>query len=69
MQWPSRAAAPTFGPSKTRLSPYDIQNMMIQGTGQEWITKDIETGHSPQLAAPERLSAIIMELAEHFQRI
>ncbi|KAL8900041.1 MAG: hypothetical protein Q9207_005889 [Kuettlingeria erythrocarpa] len=46
--------------------PYEVQNMMIQGTGQEWITRDIETGHSAQLAAPEKLSSIVIELAEHF---
>ena len=41
--------------------------MMLQGTGQEWITKDIETGHSPQFAAPEKLSSIILELAKQFE--
>lgn len=49
--------------------PYEVQNMMLQGTGQEWITKDIETGHSPQLAAPEQLSSIILELAKQFEAI
>ena len=41
--------------------------MMLEGTGQEWITKDIETGHSPQFAAPEKLSNIMVELAKHFE--
>ena len=49
--------------------PYEVQNMMIRGTEQEWIMKDIETGHSPQLVAPEKLSAIIPALPEHFQGI
>ena len=43
--------------------------MMLEATGQEWITKDIETGHSPHLAAPETLSSIIMELAKHFEAL
>ncbi len=50
-----------------RAFPYEVQNKMIQGTGQDWITRDIETGHSPQLAAPEELSRIILELAERFE--
>ena len=41
--------------------------MMLEGSGQLWITKDIETGHSPQLAAPEKLSSIILELATQFE--
>ena len=47
--------------------PFPVQNMMLEGTGQAWIIKDIETGHSPQFAAPERLSNIILELAKHFE--
>ena len=41
--------------------------MMIEATGQTWIVRDMETGHSPQLAAPEQLCGIIIELAEKFQ--
>ena len=41
--------------------------MMIEGTGQEWITRDIETGHSPQLAAPDKLSGIIIEIAKQLE--
>ena len=40
--------------------------MMLEATGQDWVIRDIETGHSPQLAAPEKLCGIIVELAEHF---
>ena len=47
--------------------PYEAQNMMLQGTGQEWITKDIETGFSPQLAAPETLSSMLLDLARQFE--
>lgn len=50
-----------------RALPYEAQNMMLDATGQEWITRDIETGHSPQFAAPEKLSGIILELAKHFE--
>ena len=41
--------------------------MILEATGQDWIIRDIETGHSPQLAAPETLCSIIVELAEHFE--
>lgn len=47
--------------------PYEVQNIMLQESGQEWITRDIETGHSPQFAAPEKLGSIILELAKHFE--
>ena len=42
---------------------------MLQQTGQDWIVKDIETGHSPQLAAPEELSDIILDLAKQFEQM
>lgn len=49
--------------------PYQAQNMMLQATGVEWITREIETGHSPQLAAPEKLADILVELAELFRKL
>ena len=51
-----------------RAIPYEVQNMMLEeATGQAWIIEDIETGYSPQLAAPERLCGIILDLAKQFQ--
>ena len=51
-----------------RAIPYEVQNMMPkEATGQAWIIEDIETGHNPQLAAPERLCGIILDLAKQFQ--
>lgn len=50
-----------------RALPVEAQNMMLEATGQDWVIRDIETGHSPQLAAPEKLCGIIVELAEHFE--
>ena len=47
--------------------PLQIQNMMLQATGQEWITRDVESGHSPQLVAPEQSSNITIELAKMFE--
>ncbi|KAF4626045.1 hypothetical protein G7Y89_g12116 [Cudoniella acicularis] len=41
---------------------YDIQCAMLEHTEQEWIVRDIATGHSPQLAAPETLRDIILEV-------
>ena len=54
---------------KDQAIPLEVQDMILQGTGQEWITRDIDTGHSPQLAAPEKLSSIILELAEYFEAL
>lgn len=49
--------------------PYAAQTMMLQATGQEWDTWDIETGHSPQLAAPEKLADILVEIAKKFEAL
>jgi hypothetical protein len=43
--------------------------MMLDGTGVEWIVKDIESGHSPQLSQPEKLISILVELAKAFQEL
>jgi len=47
--------------------PLDIQNMVIEGTKVDWIIRDIDTGHSPQLVAPEKITDILLELAKGFE--
>jgi hypothetical protein len=54
-------------PVKDQGIPAQVQNMMIEGTGVEWIVQDIDTGHSPQLVAPERLCDMLLELAKLFE--
>ncbi|OKL63244.1 hypothetical protein UA08_01842 [Talaromyces atroroseus] len=49
--------------------PYQAQSMMLQASGQEWITRDIETGHSAQLAAPEKLAEMLLEIAKQFEAL
>lgn len=46
--------------------PLQVQQMMIDGTGVEWIVKDIESGHSPQISQPEKLAEILLELGKSF---
>lgn len=43
--------------------------MVIQGTGVDWIIKDIDTGHSPQLVAPDKLCDLLLELGKHFESL
>lgn len=43
--------------------------MMLDGTGVDWIIKDIESGHSPQISQPEKLTAILVELAKGFEAL
>jgi hypothetical protein len=50
-----------------RAVPYEAQSPMLQATEQEWITRDMQTSHSPQLAAPEKLADILVELAKQFE--
>jgi hypothetical protein len=49
--------------------PLQVQQMMIDGTGADWIVKDIESAHSAQLAQPEKLTAILVELAQTFEKL
>ena len=37
-----------------------VQQMMIDGTGVEWILKDIESSHSPQLSKAEELAGLLV---------
>lgn len=46
--------------------PLAVQQMMLDGTGVEWIVRDIESGHSPQLSKPEELAGILVELVKGF---
>lgn len=47
----------------------EVQQMMIDGTGIQWIVKDIDCGHSVQIANPEELSRMLVELANEFTRL
>jgi pimeloyl-ACP methyl ester carboxylesterase len=49
--------------------PLEVQQMMLDGTGVEWIVKDIESGHSPQLSQPEKLTAMTVELVKGFEAL
>jgi hypothetical protein len=49
--------------------PLAAQQMMLDGTGVQWIVEDIESGHSPQVSQPANLTEILVELAETFQRL
>ena len=50
-----------------RAVPYLVQKMLIEGSGTNWITKEINTSHSPQLSQPEKLTSMIVELANQFE--
>jgi hypothetical protein len=39
---------------------------MLDGTGVEWIVKDIESADSSQISWPEKLTIILLELVETF---
>jgi hypothetical protein len=43
--------------------------MLLDGTGVEWIVKDIESGHSAQLAQPEKLVTILVDLVKGFETL
>lgn len=47
--------------------PVALQQMIIDGTGAEWIVKDIESGHCPQLSQPEKLVEILVDLVKGFE--
>lgn len=49
--------------------PLAVQQMMLDGTGVDWIVKNIESGHSPQLSRPEELTEMVNELAQAFEAL
>lgn len=49
--------------------PLQVQQMMIDGSGAEWVVKDIESGHSPQISQPEKLTSILVDLAKGFETL
>lgn len=49
--------------------PAQVQQMMLDGTGVQWIVKDIESGHSAQVSIPEELTRVLVELAEVFEKL
>jgi hypothetical protein len=42
--------------------PLNLQQMMIEGTGVEWVIRDVDCGHSAQLARAEEVVGIVEEL-------
>lgn len=46
--------------------PLQVQQMMLDGTGVDWIVKDVESGHSPQISQPEKLKTVLIDLAKGF---
>ncbi|OJJ42777.1 hypothetical protein ASPZODRAFT_124743 [Penicilliopsis zonata CBS 506.65] len=50
-----------------RAVPYEAQRMILQASGQKWITREIQSGHSAQLSAPEELAKVILELAKQWE--
>jgi hypothetical protein len=49
--------------------PLQVQQMMLDGTNTEWIVKDMETGHSPQISQPEKLAELIVQLSNVFEKL
>jgi hypothetical protein len=49
--------------------PLFMQQMMIDNAeGVDWIVKDVESDHSPQLSQPEKFSEMLVELAKTFEK-
>lgn len=52
-----------------RAVPVQVQDMMIGGTGQEWITREIHSSHDAQISQAEKLTEIVVELAQQFESL
>ncbi|RAL09573.1 alpha/beta hydrolase [Aspergillus homomorphus CBS 101889] len=52
-----------------RAVPYEAQMAMVQATGAKWITRELATGHSAQLSAPEDLTKTILEVVKQWETI
>jgi hypothetical protein len=46
-----------------------IQDALLEGSGVEWIVKEMSGGHSPFLYAPEKTAAIFTELVNQFAAV
>ncbi|KAJ5664591.1 alpha/beta-hydrolase [Penicillium macrosclerotiorum] len=49
-----------------RAIPYEAQFAMLQATGQKWITREIQSGHSAQLSATEELCKTILDIVKQW---
>ncbi|KAF2118799.1 hypothetical protein BDV96DRAFT_515622 [Lophiotrema nucula] len=49
--------------------PLPVQQMMLDATSVEWIVKDIESSHSPQISQPEKLTNILLGMAKVFEAL
>lgn len=49
--------------------PVQIQQHMIDASGADWIVKDIEAAHSAQISQPEKLTAILVDLAQAWEKL
>ncbi|VUC24297.1 unnamed protein product [Clonostachys rosea] len=47
--------------------PITFQNLMIERSGVTWETRELDTGHSPFLSQPEKLSSTVDELIQGFK--
>ncbi|KAH7088923.1 Alpha/beta hydrolase fold-1 [Paraphoma chrysanthemicola] len=49
--------------------PLAVQQMMLDESGVEWIVKDIESGHSPQVSQPAKLAEMLIALTKTFESL
>lgn len=52
--------------SKDETLPPFAQDLYTEKSGVEWDVKRIETGHSPFLSQPERLSEMVVDVVRGF---
>lgn len=50
-----------------RTIPAHVQQMLLVGSGVEWLVMDIDSGHNAQVSRPEELVGILVEVAEVFE--
>lgn len=45
---------------------FEVQNMFIERSGVTWITRTMETSHSPFMSKPKELVEVVNEIAKEF---
>ncbi|KAH7408150.1 hypothetical protein DE146DRAFT_363675 [Phaeosphaeria sp. MPI-PUGE-AT-0046c] len=48
--------------TEDRAIPLDMQQKMLEESGVQWIVRDVEAGHSPQLSRAEELARVVGEI-------
>lgn len=54
---------------KDRAVPLEAQQRMLDESGVQWIVRDLDSGHSPQISRAEEVRDLLVELIRGFEEV